>query len=142
MGVPAHDARDLKFANAHNIDIPRAEPQTGSQKLKIAKIEQQLKDLKLGHRETKYKLRDWLVSRQRYWGAPVPIIHCKTCGPVGVPESDLPVELPKMDVHGIQSSDDSGSPLSKYTAWKKTKCPTCGSDATRDTDTLDTFVDR
>ncbi|KAJ1992251.1 Leucyl-tRNA synthetase, mitochondrial [Coemansia sp. RSA 1358] len=84
-----------------------------------------------------YRLRDWLLSRQRYWGAPVPIIHCPTCGVVPVPESDLPVELPK----DVQFSGRGGSPLSKATDWLNCKCPKCNGAAKRDTDTLDTFVD-
>ena len=89
-----------------------------------------------GVRKVNYKLRDWGVSRQRYWGCPIPIIHCDTCGTVPVPESDLPVTLPE-DV----SFDQPGNPLDRHPTWKNVPCPTCGAPARRETDTMDTFVD-
>ncbi len=89
-----------------------------------------------GERKINYRLRDWGVSRQRYWGCPIPVIHCASCGVVPVPESDLPVRLPD-DV----SFDKLGNPLVHHPSWKKTKCPVCGGDAERETDTLDTFND-
>ena len=89
-----------------------------------------------GKRKVNYKLRDWGVSRQRYWGCPIPIIHCESCGPVPVPAKDLPVKLPQ-DV----SFDQPGNPLDRHPAWKNVSCPTCGKPARRETDTMDTFVD-
>jgi len=89
-----------------------------------------------GQRKVNYKLRDWGVSRQRYWGCPIPIIHCEACGPVPVPESDLPVKLPE-DV----TFDQPGNPLDRHPTWKHVACPTCGKPARRETDTMDTFVD-
>ncbi|KAJ2747997.1 Leucyl-tRNA synthetase, mitochondrial [Coemansia sp. BCRC 34301] len=91
----------------------------------------------VGKHTVNYHLRDWLLSRQRYWGAPVPIVHCPSCGAVPVPESDLPVKLPS----GIELSGRGGSPLAKATEWVNCKCPRCNGAAKRDTDTLDTFVD-
>ena len=89
-----------------------------------------------GERKVNYKLRDWGISRQRYWGCPIPIIHCETCGPVPVPEADLPVRLPE-DV----SFDQPGNPLDRHASWKNVPCPSCGAPARRETDTMDTFVD-
>ena len=82
-----------------------------------------------------YKLRDWGVSRQRYWGCPIPIIHCDACGPVPVPDADLPVTLPE-DV----TFDQPGNPLDRHPTWKHIACPKCGAPARRETDTMDTFV--
>ena len=90
----------------------------------------------LGQKEVKFRLRDWGISRQRYWGTPIPMINCPHCGPVPVPEKDLPVVLPEDLV-----PDGSGNPLTKCDAWKNVKCPKCGADAERETDTMDTFVD-
>ncbi len=89
-----------------------------------------------GVRRVNYKLRDWGISRQRYWGCPIPIIHCETCGPVPVPEADLPVKLPE-DV----SFDQPGNPLDRHATWKNVPCPSCGRPGRRETDTMDTFVD-
>lgn len=96
----------------------------------------QIEDMELGQRSVNYRLRDWGVSRQRYWGCPIPVIHCDDCGIVPVPEADLPVELPK-DV----SFEKPGNPLVHHATWKDTVCPTCGKPAQRETDTLDTFND-
>src|SRR5690606_15746439 len=89
-----------------------------------------------GEGTVNFRLRDWGVSRQRYWGCPIPIVHCEACGPVPVPEKDLPVELPE-DV----SFDVPGNPLDRHPTWKHVDCPQCGKPARRETDTMDTFVD-
>ena len=90
----------------------------------------------LGDKQTQFRLRDWGISRQRYWGTPIPIINCPHCGPVPVPEKDLPVILPENLI-----PDGSGNPLNKCEAFLNVKCPKCGADAKRETDTMDTFVD-
>lgn len=155
MAVPAHDERDYSFAKKFNLPIvevisggdisKEAYTQNGplinsgelngldSEKAKEKVIE------KVGGEKTKnYRLRDWLVSRQRYWGCPIPVIHCEKCGIVPVPETDLPVVLPEIDDY--LPRDDGKSPLSK-SEWTKVKCPKCEAEAMRETDTLDTFVD-
>ncbi len=101
------------------------------------KITTWLKSQNLGQKQTQYRLRDWLISRQRYWGAPIPIIHCKQCGTVPVPEKDLPVVLPLKQKFG----KDGRSPLLDHPDFTSVKCPECGGDARRETDTMDTFVD-
>lgn len=111
------------FLNGLDIDTAKAEA--------IARIEAAGQ----GEAKTIYRLRDWGVSRQRYWGCPIPIIHCEACGPVAVPSEQLPVELPK-DV----TFDVPGNPLDRHPTWKHVNCPTCGGEARRETDTLDTFV--
>lgn len=125
MAVPADDKRDKDFAEKFNLTI--------IEEYQIAGFED------FGKKNTKYKLRDWVVSRQRYWGCPIPVIHCKRCGVVPVPEKDLPVVLPEIDDY--LPSDDGKSPLSKANDWVNVKCPNCKEDAKRETDTLDTFVD-
>ena len=90
-----------------------------------------------GHFRMMYRLRDWLISRQRYWGAPIPIIHCSTCGIIPVPEKELPIELPIKDVNFTGK----GFPLGDLKDWVYTKCPSCNGIAKRETDTMDTFVD-
>jgi leucyl-tRNA synthetase len=165
MGVPAHDERDFAFANKYGIAIKQvvqigdkpfddkvwhesyADKQSGrlihSGKYDglnftqaIDTIASELESLKLGTRQTTWRLRDWGISRQRYWGTPIPIIHCDDCGAVPVPEKDLPVVLPEDLI-----PDGSGNPLAKHTAFLHCKCPSCGKDARRETDTMDTFVD-
>lgn len=125
MAVPADDERDREFAEKFDLPIVKDYKQAG------------LEDF--GTKITKYKLRDWVVSRQRYWGCPIPVIHCKACGAVPVPESDLPVVLP--DIEDYLPSSEGKSPLAKATSWAKVSCPKCGGEAERETDTLDTFVD-
>ena len=95
-----------------------------------------LADKGLGEKKTTWRLRDWGVSRQRYWGTPIPIIHCDDCGVVPVPEKDLPVVLPDDLI-----PDGSGNPLNKHAAFLNVACPSCGKPAKRETDTMDTFVD-
>ncbi len=125
MGVPADDERDEEFAKKFNLPIVRDYKKAGFEDF--------------GKKVTRFKLRDWIISRQRYWGCPIPVIHCEKCGAVAVPEKDLPVVLP--EVEDYLPSDDGKSPLSKVSAWVNVKCPKCGAEAKRETDTLDTFID-
>jgi leucyl-tRNA synthetase len=162
FGVPAHDARDFEFATKYRLPIKRVvagsaagadepvvEPETAhgisvnSRFLDglptdqaAAEVIKRAESAGWGQGKVQYRLRDWGVSRQRYWGTPIPVIHCETCGPVGVPRDQLPVVLPE-DV----SFDIPGNPLDRHPTWGKADCPTCGGPARRETDTLDTFVD-
>jgi leucyl-tRNA synthetase len=164
MAVPAHDQRDLDFAKAMGLPVQvvvetgEEDPNetgiatTGDGELvnsgslngltkvdAIAAITKQLEADKLGKSSRNYRLRDWLVSRQRYWGTPIPIVHCDKCGEVAVPDSELPLLLP--DAKGLDLKPKGQSPLAAATEWVNTKCPKCGGAAMRDTDTMDTFVD-
>ena len=167
MAVPAHDQRDLEFATKFGIPvrvvIETGEPDPtlsgiattgdgvyvnsgplngiGNKKDGIAKVVEILQQQKTGEGTTTYRLRDWLLSRQRFWGCPIPIIHCPACGEVPVPEDQLPVELP--DLRGADLAPRGVSPLAgeAATAWRAVPCPRCGGPAERDTDTMDTFVD-
>ncbi|MEY2709947.1 MAG: hypothetical protein RL031_820 [Actinomycetota bacterium] len=164
MAVPAHDQRDLDFARAMNLPVrvvvqsDEEDPSvsgvatTGDGKLinsaslnglnktdAIAVINKQLEADGLGKSARNYRLRDWLVSRQRYWGTPIPIVHCEKCGEVAVPADQLPLTLP--DAKGLDLKPKGQSPLAAATDWVNTTCPTCGGAALRDTDTMDTFVD-
>lgn len=158
MGVGAHDTRDYDFAKKYNLDIiqvienPNGEttlPYTEygnlinsgefdglDTKTAIDKILEKLETLKAGNKKINYRLRDWSVSRQRYWGCPIPIIHCPHCGAVPVPEDQLPVELP----YNIDWTPKGTSPLAGNDEYMNTTCPKCGKKALRDPDTLDTFV--
>jgi len=164
FGSPAGDQRDLDFANKYKLPYaivvlpPGENPDlhaitdeayTGHgvaynsrfldglpTEQALARAIEELEKRGAGERHTQYRLRDWGVSRQRYWGCPIPIIHCGACGPVGAPAKDLPVKLPE-DV----TFDQPGNPLARHPTWKHVKCPKCGEDAERETDTLDTFVD-
>jgi leucyl-tRNA synthetase len=164
MGVPAHDVRDFKFAkendlpikvvilpdDADNADICllQAHTDTGtlvnsdrfigmdSPKAKSA-IVKYAENQGYGKARIQYRLRDWLISRQRYWGCPIPVIHCPSCGTVSVPDADLPVKLPE----NVQFSSRGGSPLAKLDSWVNVACPSCGGPAKRETDTMDTFID-
>ncbi|MDU3019483.1 leucine--tRNA ligase [Clostridium perfringens] len=159
MAVPAHDERDFAFAEKFNLPINRViEAKDGSEtNLPFCehgilvnsgefdglttdeakeKIVEKLVSMGLGEKKVNFRLRDWLVSRQRYWGAPIPVIYCEECGIVPVPESQLPVELP----YDVEFAPDGKSPLAKSEAFVNTTCPHCGKPAKRETDTLDTFV--
>ncbi|WP_234122632.1 leucine--tRNA ligase [Clostridium hydrogenum] len=155
MAVPAHDDRDFAFATKYELPIIRVIeggenlPYTEYGKLvnsedfnglsgKEAKeaIVAKLEKEKLGKWKVNFRLRDWLVSRQRYWGAPIPVVYCEHCGIVPVPEDQLPVELP----YDVEFAPDGKSPLAKSEAFMNTTCPKCGGHATREADTLDTFV--
>ena len=159
MGVPAHDDRDYLFAQKYNLPITRVIKSTTnsddelpftcdgilvnsfdfdgltSEEARREIISKLLIENKAEHK-INYRLRDWLVSRQRYWGAPIPIIHCEKCGEVPVPYKDLPVELP----YNVEFKPDGKSPLAKSEEFMNCTCPICGGKATRDPDTLDTFV--
>jgi leucyl-tRNA synthetase len=160
MAVPAHDERDYAFAQAHGLPIRRVIahpegdeelPYTGDGPLVnassvfdgmdnraaleaiVAWLDREGK----GHASVNYRLRDWLVSRQRYWGCPIPIVHCDACGIVPVPDEDLPVELPDVTEYKPKGR----SPLAAVEDWVAVSCPSCGGAARRETDTMDTFVD-
>jgi leucyl-tRNA synthetase len=161
MAVPAHDERDWAFANTFKLPIktvisPNESPDnkptdcyTGTGILVNSDgfdgldnvqakttISERLEALALGHRKTQYRLRDWLVSRQRYWGAPIPIVYCEDCGTVPIPEALLPVVLPK----DVDFSVKGQSPVATSATFASTPCPTCAKPARRETDTMDTFV--
>ncbi len=161
MAVPAHDQRDFEFAKKYDIPI-KIVIQNKDRNLKVEemerayteegilvdsgqfsglnseeakeKISDYIEKKGLGKRTINYKLRDWLISRQRYWGTPIPIIYCDSCGVVPVPEKQLPVKLPEKVKFG------EGNPLEKAEDWVRVKCPKCGGEARRETDTMDTFV--
>jgi len=161
MAVPAHDQRDYEFAEEHDLPIvPVVKPEEDSfEDLERAyegegvlinsedydgmdseeareEIIDDLKERGKATREVNYRLKDWLISRQRYWGAPIPVIYCDECGIVPVPEEELPVELPTdIDI------DVAGNPLEQEESFLQTECPGCGGNAERETDTMDTFVD-
>lgn len=158
MGVPSHDERDFAFAKKYNLPITRVIAETNgegelpycgqgtlvnsgefngieSDKARESILDK-LESIGKGGKKVNYRLRDWLVSRQRYWGCPIPIIHCEHCGEVPVPVEDLPVKLP----HNVDFTPDGKSPLSKCDEFVNTVCPICGKPAKRDADTLDTFV--
>ena len=164
MAVPAHDQRDLDFAKAFNLEIRvvvdtnEEDPKStgvatsGDGKLvnseflngldkssAIKKMIEFLEKNNKGKGAVNFRLRDWLISRQRYWGAPIPIIHCPKCGEIPVEDDQLPVILPELK--GEQLAPKGTSPLAAANLWVNIKCPKCNSDAKRDTDTMDTFVD-
>jgi leucyl-tRNA synthetase len=165
MGVPAHDERDFAFANKYGIAIHQVVTDAAGSAFDaktwqdwyatkdgacvnsgdlnglgyaaaVDKVAQLLGDKGLGEKKTTWRLRDWGISRQRYWGTPIPIIHCEDCGAQPVPEKGLPVVLPQDLV-----PDGSGNPLNKCESFLKVACPCCGKDARRETDTMDTFID-
>ena len=164
MAVPAHDQRDFEFARQHGLPVrvvvapdgvapdeatmTEALPHDGvmvnsgrfdgqTSPGSIATVIDWLEHEGRGNAEVHFRLRDWLLSRQRYWGAPIPIIHCPACGEVAVPDEQLPVELPADADFALGGE----SPLARHPTWKHVGCPSCGGEATRDTDTMDTFVD-
>ncbi|NIM59285.1 MAG: leucine--tRNA ligase [Candidatus Aminicenantes bacterium] len=163
MAVPAHDQRDFEFAKKYSLPIkvviipegesPPEEPEESfedygavvnsgpfSKKPSLEAIEemcQHAQEQRFGRKSILYRLRDWGISRQRYWGTPIPVIHCQKCGIVGVPYEDLPVVLP-LDV---ELKGEEGSPLEKVESFVKTTCPKCKGEARRETDTMDTFFD-
>ena len=164
MAVPAHDERDFAFARAHELPVRiviespgepidadamteavshegvmvRSGPFDGeASPASIAKVAAWLEQEGRGRAAVQYRLRDWLLSRQRYWGAPIPIVHCPSCGEVPVPDDQLPVLLPD----DVDFQPGGESPLARHPTWKHVSCPNCGADAVRDTDTMDTFVD-
>ena len=157
MAVPAHDVRDFEFARKHGLEIREVVAPPGGARGQLAEayvdkgdgrlvnsgafsglapseafeaIADDLEARGLGERKTRYRLRDWLVSRQRYWGCPIPMVHCPSCGIVPVPHKDLPVELPERYAR-----------LSEQPDWYSVRCPECGGEARRETDTMDTFMD-
>ena len=159
MAVPAHDERDFAFATKFNLPINRViAPKDGLEvelpycehgilvnsgefdglttKEAKVKIVEKLAESNEGSQKVNFRLRDWLVSRQRYWGAPIPMIYCEKCGTVPVPEKDLPVQLP----YDVEFAPDGKSPLAKCEEFVNTTCPCCGGKAKREVDTLDTFV--
>lgn len=131
MGVPAHDERDREFAKKYRLDIVEKDPD----KTLWDKIEKE----EWGRRHTNYHLRDWLVSRQRYWGAPIPMISCPKCGWIPVPEKDLPVMLPNISDYKPEGTGK--GPLGNHKEFFEVDCPKCGGKAERETDVMDTFVD-
>jgi leucyl-tRNA synthetase len=164
MAVPAHDQRDFEFARAHDLPITivieppgeHVDPDAMTESLphegrmvnsgpfdgeespsSIAAVTSWLEAEGRGSAMVHYRLRDWLLSRQRYWGAPIPIVHCPSCGEVAVPDDQLPVLLPD----DVDFQPGGESPLARHPTWKHVACPNCGGEAVRDTDTMDTFVD-
>ena len=159
MAVPAHDERDFAFATKFNLPIERVITNKKGEEVELPycehgilvnsgefdglttaeakeKIVEKLAENNLGSKKVNFRLRDWLVSRQRYWGAPIPVVYCDDCGVVPVPEKDLPVELP----YNVEFAPDGKSPLAKCDEFVNTTCPHCGKPAKRECDTLDTFV--
>jgi leucyl-tRNA synthetase len=167
MAVPAHDQRDFEFARQYELPVRVVIQPEGAEPLDDdtmteayegegrmvnsgpfdgtasaegrRKVTEHLEQESIGYAEVQFRLRDWLISRQRYWGTPIPIVYCEGCGTIPVPEEDLPVELPQ--VVEFQPSGGATSPLATATEWVTTSCPQCGADARRETDTMDTFVD-
>lgn len=159
MAVPAHDTRDFEFASKMGLEIkqvikskdgeedelPLTDVDNGiainsgildglDSKDAIAKAIEYIEENKLGTKKVNYKLRDWVFSRQRYWGEPIPMVYCEDCGWVPVPETELPLVLP--EIEDYEPGENGESPLAKQTEWIKTKCPHCGKDAKRETDTM------
>lgn len=163
MGVPAHDQRDFDFANKYNLPIeivvqPEGQNMKGedlteafaaegimensgefdgmNNREALKKIIDYVEEKGIGERKVNFRLRDWLISRQRYWGAPIPVVYCEKCGTVPIPESELPVRLPE----NVKFTGQGKSPLSECEEFMNTTCPKCGGHARRESDTMDTFV--
>ena len=159
MAVPAHDERDFAFASKYNLPIQRVIVSKSNEETQLPfceygiltnsnefngltseeakkKLIEKLDSINLGGEKINYRLRDWLVSRQRYWGTPIPIVYCEKCGTVAVPENQLPIELP----YNVEFAPDGKSPLANCEEFINTTCPHCGGPAKREADTLDTFV--
>ena len=159
MAVPAHDERDFEFATKMGLEIkqvikakdseetelPLTDVENGvsvnsgfltglDSKDAIKKATEYIEENKLGEKKVNYKLRDWVFSRQRYWGEPIPMVYCEDCGWNPIPETELPLVLP--DIEDYEPGENGESPLAKQTEWIKTKCPCCGKDAKRETDTM------
>lgn len=162
VGVPAHDRRDFEFATKHGLPVIRVIEGTDGDRSEINSVEkvyedegivfnsdfidgmrsedarekmgEYIKEKGIGDVVVRYNLRDWIFSRQHYWGEPIPIVHCEKCGEVPVPEDQLPVKLP--EVESYEPTDTGESPLASITEWVNTKCPKCGGDAKRETDTM------
>ena len=165
MAVPAHDQRDFEFATKFELPIRRViqDPQDESEPYFAQAFEEdgvlvnsgrfdgipsndakaqivvELAERGLGRKTTSYRLHDWCISRQRYWGPPIPIVHCDQCGPVVVPEDELPVPLPYLE--DFKPGEDGKSPLARDEEWSIAPCPSCGTPARRETDVSDTFLD-
>ena len=163
MGVPAHDQRDFDFAKKYNLPIKiviqpkgqnmKSEDMTEAfaaegimensgqfngmdSKEALDSIIKYIDEKGIGEKKVNFRLRDWLISRQRYWGAPIPVVYCEKCGEVLVPEEQLPVILPE----NVEFAGQGKSPLSECDEFVNTTCPKCGGPAKRETDTMDTFV--
>jgi leucyl-tRNA synthetase len=161
MAVPAHDTRDYEFATQFGLPVRRVVRREGDDALPLVthdgvlvnsgefdglpceeggrRIVARLAERGVGRSQVQFRLHDWCISRQRYWGPPIPIIYCEQCGPVGVPERDLPVVLPPIE--DFRPDDSGTSPLARHKEWYHVKCPTCGGGARRETDVSDTFLD-
>lgn len=138
LGIPSASMDDLKFSELVGIPFTRHSIRSYEQQQeKISEIFQKARELGIGGYPVSSRLQDWLISRQRYWGTPIPIIHCTNCGTQPVPRDQLPVTLPKI----IHSSSNKGFSIYDAKDWLQTECPKCGGEATREADTMDTFVD-
>jgi len=165
MAVPGHDQRDWEFASRFNLPVKPVIAPSGKTEIDLSEhayeeygvminsdefngfssdngiknVTAKLEQMKMGKGTVNYRLRDWLISRQRYWGAPIPIVFCPDCGEVPVPENELPVRLP--DINDFSPTETGESPLARFKEFVDTACPSCGKIGKRSTETMDTFVD-